>query len=126
MDVARAFAADNGDHAIADNGNGGHIHYVTTETWEVYIAYAAMTGKLVDVDVGDVQTAPFDALASVDTVGGSASIIVGQASNLTSGYTNREYTVSMTITGLNHTPSLVRNGKVTSDYMARLCGRPTD
>jgi hypothetical protein len=87
--------------------------FTTTPIFDVYAAYASMAGDLVGVDISAAQTAPFDAVAAIDTTGAKAAwVLLGQAQNETGPYTTLPYNATVTVLGLSAASVLVRGGNV--------------
>eukprot|EP01046_Picozoa_sp_COSAG06_P043275 COSAG06_NODE_5648_length_3342_cov_1.867407_2_plen_200_part_00 len=114
--------------------------FTTTPVFDVYAAYGSMSGELVAVNISssstssstssaDGQTAPFDALATIDlnvkptsstvaatTATAAAWILLGQAQNETGPFSGSAYNASVVVTGLGTgaatAHALVRDGKI--------------
>lgn len=85
--------------------------FTTTPIFDVYAAYASMTGDLVSVSIGP-QSAPFDAVAAIDATEKTAWVLVGQAQNETGAYTSALYNATLLIAGLTSSSVVVADGKV--------------
>ena len=90
--------------------------FETTPIFDVYHAYASMSGDLASVNISAAaQTAPYDAVAAFDATGGAphaAWILLGQAQNETGPYSSLAYNASVAVLGLSAASGLVRGGGV--------------
>jgi len=68
--------------------------FKTPPIFDVYSAYAGMSGDLACVEISAAQSAPLDAVAAIYSVGAKAAwILLGQALNVTSPFSRRRTTL---------------------------------